>query len=36
MACYNPNCMVCVTVDTDDTVVESNEENNSGCRTFGG
>jgi hypothetical protein len=32
--CYDPNCTVCITVDTGGHVVESNEGNNELCETW--
>ena len=32
--CYDPDCTVCVTVDSGGHVVESNEENNELCETW--
>ncbi len=34
--CYDPDCTVCIIVDSNDAAVESNESNNQSCRTFGG
>ena len=34
--CYDPDCTVCITVDSGGHVVESNEENNELCETWGG
>ena len=31
--CYDPDCTVCVTVDSDNDVIESNEQNNDLCAT---
>ncbi len=31
--CFDPDCTVCVTVDSDNSVVESNEANNKLCKT---
>lgn len=32
--CFDPDCKVCVTVDSGNTVVESNETNNELCKNF--
>ncbi len=34
--CFDPDCTVCVTVDSNNDVVESNETNNSLCQTIPG
>jgi subtilase family serine protease len=34
--CYDPNCTICVTVDSYQQVTESNKENNRLCMTAGG
>lgn len=34
--CFDPDCTVCVTVDSDLDITESNEENNQLCETRGG
>lgn len=35
-SCYDPICTVCLTVDSDDGVIEESEVNNSYCATFFG
>ena len=34
--CYDPNCTVCVTVDYANTIPESDEKNNTLCKTRNG
>lgn len=34
--CYDPNCQVCLTVDSRDSVLEEDEANNLYCTTFNG
>ena len=31
-SCFDPDCNVCITVDSDNEVIESNEENNDLCQ----
>ncbi len=31
--CFNPDCTICITVDSDNEVVESDEGNNYDCET---
>ena len=34
--CYDPDCSVCITVDSRGAIAEANEGNNEYCTTFGG
>ncbi|WP_420629119.1 LysM peptidoglycan-binding domain-containing protein [Candidatus Leptofilum sp.] len=35
-SCYDPDCTVCISVDSRGAITEANEENNLYCTTFGG
>ena len=34
--CFDPNCLICATIDFRDNVLETNESNNTLCRELGG